>query len=139
MAAKARDVRVLQVKHSSSDELTVLVCDTAAVLTLRRVKLFAHAGSGGDSCGPGAPRLDIFDVERDAAFVVSDFGVWDVNTSVLDGATLVAKHAAAGTGCCAGAGGDAAGAKRGSGSGGAGQAGPPPPPPPKRRQRTSMV
>jgi len=137
MAAHACEVRVLHVKHSSSDEITVLVRDTAAVLTLRGVKLFTR--TGGDSCGPGATtssicgatRVDVFDVERDAEFLVSDYGVWNVNTSVLDGATLVVKQATA-TSCMARGG--VAGAKRDHGSEDSR-----PHPPPRRRQRTSMV
>lgn len=135
MEAQSRKVSVLHVKHGSSDEMAVLVRETAAVLTLRNVKLFMHAG---DSCGPdtgttntrGATRMDIFDIKPDAVFLVSDFGVWNVNTSVLDGATLVAQQETETS--CTGAGGDA-GAKRGHGNeDGRPQA-------PRRRQRTSMV
>jgi len=132
-----REVKVLHVKHSSSDEMTVLVRDTAAVLTLRGVKLFTH--EGGDSSGPGtattsicgATRMDIIDVERDAVFLASDYGVWNVNTSVLDGATLVAKQATA-TSCTGGRG--VVDVKRGQDSRGGEGLGPP-----RRRQRTSMV
>jgi hypothetical protein len=141
MAANPCEVKVLQVKHNSCDEITVLVRDTAAVLTLRGVKLFTHAG--GHSCGPGTTttattstrgctRLDIFDVERDAAFLVSDYGAWNVNTSALDGATLVAKHAP--TTSCTGGGG-VAGVKRDSEGSAYASCGPTP----RRKQRTSMV
>jgi len=135
------EVKVLHVKHSSSDEMTVLVRDTAAVLTLRGVKLFTHAG--GDSCGAettttttttstrGATRMDIFDVERDAVFIASDFGVWNVNTSVLDGASLVATQATA-TSCTGGGG--VVDVKHGQVKRACEWHGPP-----KRRQRTSMV
>jgi hypothetical protein len=87
---------VLQVKRSAADELTVLVHQTAEVLTLRNVKLFGHTSDSYNRDHrpgnvDGATRLDIFDVDTGAKFAVSDFGVWNVHTSVLDGATLMAQ------------------------------------------------
>ena len=96
MALQNADVTVLQVKCNTFDEVTVLVHETAAVLTLRNMKLFHHTGDiynrdhrPGNT--DGRTRIDIFDVEKGATFVVSDFGVWDVNTSVLEGTTMTSS------------------------------------------------
>jgi hypothetical protein len=94
MASPPTAVTVLKVNSHTSDDVAVLVHRTAAVLTLRKLNLFKATGDGDgraqcESNAGDATRADIFDLETGTRLLVSDFGVWNANTSVLEGASAV--------------------------------------------------
>ena len=94
MAATGPAVMALSVPPSASDEGPVFVRDTAAVLTLRTMKHFCNAsGSYNRDHRPGnvdgATRMDIFDVDTRAQFLVSNVGVWGIGTQVVEDPVLM--------------------------------------------------